>query len=73
MWVTAATFSIRKTRYCRNAEYRKIMQEKDMGGGPVRRPGRSVAFAARCHDSSRLHCGTQKLQGPSAAHKKYAC
>ena len=28
MWVTAATFSIRKTRYCRNAEYRKIMQEK---------------------------------------------
>ena len=173
MWVTAATFSIRKTRYRRNAEHRKIMPEKGMGGGPDRRPGRSVAFAAQqggrpfvlqrrvvaagaphcaakrsgapmspapvspptfhrllqflyccsscdicipllsgvsavpqcmseagsdgallrrpgCdrgfmehegasamaaqrHDSSRLHCGAQRLQDPSAAHKKYAC
>ena len=147
MWVTAATFSIRKTRYCRNSLYRKIMHmsagygrrtgsetgslcrlcgaasrtplrapktrgrsrgaalrgktlRRSHGSGPglsalrhdrdhvvsavpqcmseagsdgalLRRPGcdrgfmeheGASAMAARCHDSTRLHCGTQRLQ-----------
>lgn len=60
----------------------QCMSEAGSDGALLRRPGcdhgfmeheGASAMAARCHDSSRLHCGTQRLQDPSAAHKKYAC
>ena len=42
------------------------------GRGFMEHEGAS-AMAAQRHDSSRLHCGAQRLQDPSAVHKKYAC
>ena len=48
------------------------MQEKDMGGGPVRRHGPDYGVSAVTQCMSEAG-SDGSLRSPSAAHKKYAC